>query len=1814
MAIGAREPAAVYRTGDRARLTPAGDLEFCGRADEQVKLRGYRVEPGEIESVLRAHPDVRDAAVALRDAGNRRPRLVGYIVPRAPAPGDGGAEFWPSVGPYQVYDAFLYDLMSTETERLDRYRAAFAATVRGRVVLDIGTGENALLARMCIDAGARRVYAVDVLEEACRKARELVREHGLTERIRVIHGDMSTVELPEPVEVCTQGIVGNIGSADGIVPVWNAARRCFAADCIPIPSRCRTMIAAVELPESLARRPVFGRLARDYAERAFERVGRRFDVRLCVRNLPADAIVSDAHLFEDLDFGGALAVTTRGHAEFRIRRDARVDGYVLWTVVTTSGDESVDYLRNQQAWLPVFFPLGDTGDSSGVAVREGDSITGNWTVASADGIHADYRIESGVPGPGGARDTCVYASPFDETAHNATAVHRALWRGDDISHRRPGDDAGIAGLRDWLAGRLPDYMRPADWVRMAALPRTPGGKLDRSALPDPTTRRDRAATCTAGLESELADLWQEILDVTDIGPDENFFDLGGDSIAAVRLTSAMQRMLDADVMLVGIFDAPTIGALAEYLREHHAAQVAARFAPGSPAPADARPVSGGERISAPLSFPQQSFWLLEQLYPDGGGGNEQFVIPLHGDLDIPELQRAWQALLERHEILRTVFTEVANEVRQVIEPPASTALPVVDLTGLPSDDRRARVKFAAASSRHRHYDLAAGPLIEATLYRLCADEHELVVDAHHIIADGLSIRILRDDLAALYGPAERPPLPPPAMQYREFAARQRADFDRDRLARQLAYWSGNLDGAADGTGLPRLGNGLRDARGHRQVSLSIEPALADSLRVLARESGATPFMALLAAFRALLFRYAGEPDIPIGSPVTCRGAGATRDIVGCMVNNVVFRNRVDGAGGFRDLLQTERAAALDAFANSDAPFEQVVEAVAPPRRFGRHPLFQVLFLFESGRRAVAHGSGVDFGLTTWPAERDSYWDLELSLSDRGPGGPIDGFFGYAVGQFEPQTAEVFPAQFLRWLAEVTRSPDVPLTRLPMLDAAASQRVVREWNDTTAVYPGASTLHGMFAAQARRTPDAIALIDAGADGRGPAGTLTYAELDRRAERLAGHLQDRGVAGGALVGIAAPASFDFVIALIGVLKTGAAYLPLDPAYPPSRLEYIARDAGVDLVLAAGGTAAAFDAAIRIVRLDDVVVSAPTASEERVAAGGDPDAAAYVLYTSGSTGQPKGAVGLHRGAANRCAWMWREFAFRHDDCFVLRTSPNFVDSVWEIFGALAHGAALKVLPPDTLRDPARLIDALASGAPVSHIVVVPTLLAAMLDIEPQLGRRLPQLRTWITSGEPLTPALLRRFGAAAPDATLLNTYGTSEVWDATCFDTREWDASGSRVPIGKPIANVRTYVLDRGMHPVPVGVVGELCVAGAGVGGGYRNRPELSAARFVRDPFGGTGRLYRTGDLARWLPDGNIECLGRIDEQVKLRGFRVEFGEIENALSGHAEVEGAAVDLRGDAAGEPALIAWVVVSRAAGGKPGLRGALRKSLSSTLPDYMLPAACVLIEQLPVTPSGKVDRRALPAPRPADFRAAGAPAASAPPRGATEKRVAELWCDVIGTERVGRDDDFFDSGGQSLSAARLLARLRAEFDVDIGLRNLFEDPTVAALAAAVDRRIDGARQGAGTGRDVARVSREADMPLSFGQERLWFLNELDPESPAYNIAFTIDITGTVDPRAMQAALDQLVARHEILRTTFPASGGRPRQRVQSDVRVGIVETDRAGLDDEAMNADLWRIAAGTFDLENGPLVRVHLEHCAPGQSRLVIVVHHIVSDGVSNG
>jgi amino acid adenylation domain-containing protein len=1180
---------------------------------------------------------------------------------------------------------------------------------------------------------------------------------------------------------------------------------------------------------------------------------------------------------------------------------------------------------------------------------------------------------------------------------------------------------------------------------------------------------------TAATHSALAAIWAEMLEVpaSALGPASNFFAQGGDSLAAARLLARLEETCGAALSLEDLFAAPTLAELA--------ALVEAAAGGGAPPPLPRLPEG-----PAPLSFTQRRLWFLHRLDPGNPVHNIAGGVRIEGCLDPAALAAALREIVRRHEPLRTRFAAATaaaagGEPTQVVAPPPSgVSLPVLDLAALPPHRAAAEATRLATALGRIPFDLDAGRLLRCALLRRGPDRGELVVALHHIAADGGSLAVLLRELAALCaaGAGRRPPsaadLPALPARYRDFAAWQRQTLRGEALAPLLAFWRQRLAGAPAALELPadRPRPPVLSHRGaHREALLP--RSLAAAVEALARRAGATPFMAVLAAFAALLCRYTGQEDLVLGAPISGRTRAEVEGLIGAFINNLALRLDTGGDPDFDRLLARVRQTALTAYAHQDLPFELLVDELGGVRDRSRTPVFQVLLVWQNAplqpvRLPLAPP------VTLLPRELDlgtARFDLALSAAPLGGGLSLT--FKYSADLFDAPTVERLAVHLRNLLAAAVATPWLPLSQLPLLAAAERHQLLLGWNDTRAAIDGDLGLYPLFAAQAARTPASPALVDG-------ALALGYGALDRRVRRLGRRLRALGVGPESVVGIAIERSAAMVIAALAVLEAGGAYLPLDPDYPGERLAFMVRDSGARLLLttratrprlgaalAAAGTAAWLDVDVDV----DVESEGPEAMGRRAgAADVQPLGAAYVIYTSGSTGRPKGVVIPHLGIVNRLAWMQRAYGLGDGDRVLQKTPFSFDVSVWEIFWPLLTGARLVMAPPGAHRDAGRLAALIAEHG-ITTVHFVPSMLQAFLDT-PGAAERCGSLRRVIASGEALSYGLKERCRAALA-ADLHNLYGPTEASvDVTFAPCAPGPGPGGRreVPIGRPIANTRIHLLDRGGRPVPAGVAGELCIGGIGLARGYLGRPDLTAERFVPDALGGMGeRLYRTGDLARHRHDGAIEFLGRLDHQVKVRGFRIELREIEAALERHPAVREAVALLRhdeddeggeGDEGGEssePRLVACVTLASSLAAPAGAE--LRAFLAASLPGPMIPAVFVFLPEIPLGASGKVDRKALArltaeAASPAAAAAATAADASrAVPRTPLERRLAALWEEVLGGAAVARDDDFFELGGDSIQAAMLANRLQHELGEVVHVMSLFDAPTVARLAELLRRR-----------------------------------------------------------------------------------------------------------------------------------------------------------------
>ncbi|MGW0853658.1 amino acid adenylation domain-containing protein, partial [Streptomyces sp. NPDC002624] len=1328
-------------------------------------------------------------------------------------------------------------------------------------------------------------------------------------------------------------------------------------------------------------------------------------------------------------------------------------------------------------------------------------------------------------------------------------------------------------LRSWLRDRLPAHMVPSAIVVLDVLPLTPNGKLDRRALPAPGHRPTAPGRAPrSAVEQLLAGVFAEVLGVDQVGLDEGFFDLGGHSLLGTRLIARARSVLGVELRLSDLFDAPTV----------------ARLAARVDAAGQARPALGRcERPgTVPLSFAQRRLWFLHRMEGPSGTYNIPLALRLTGSLDERALEAALADVVERHESLRTVFPSVAGvPCQRVLDPDAARPRLRVTETG----ERELPGRLAEAA--RQGFELSGEPPLRAELFRLGDEEHVLLLVVHHIAGDGWSTGPLSQDLTTAYAARSegtKPQWSPLPVQYADYTLWQRellgdGGVPDSLLNAQLAHWRERLAGLPDQVELP-FDRPRPEAMSYRgaQLPVRVDAELHEDLRAVARDGGASLFMVLQAGLAALLGKLGAGTDIPIGTPVAGRTDEALDDLVGFFVNTLVLRTDLSGDPTFTELLARVRSEALTAYAHQEVPFEHLVEALNPARTLAHHPLFQTMLTLQNAPSGTFDLPRLRVASDLVPTGT-AKCDLTFVLAEQPGGGGLSGVVEYSTDLFDAVTVTGIVERWLRLLRTVAADPGRRIGQVDVLSAEELRALLPAGRGAE---PPQHSLPALFERQARTTPDAIALTDG-------ATTLTYGVLNARANRLAHALIERGVGPEQLVALAFPRSAELVVAVLAVLKAGAAYVPVDPEYPAARIAYLLQDTRPSLLLT--NSQVEVEGVERLL-LDTTDLDGLPDTDPGITV--DPAQAAYVIHTSGSTGNPKGVVIPHRNVVRLFDTTRAQFGFGGDDVWTLFHSYSFDFSVWELWGSLLHGGRLVVVDHETSRSPGRFLDLLAHER-VTVLNQTPSAFYQLMQADaeaPDTGRRLA-LRTVVFGGEALEHARLTSWYERHPEDAprLVNMYGITET---TVHVTHAELGRTATAPgdIGTALPDLRAYVLDAGLRPVAPGVPGELYVAGAGLARGYLNRPGLTAGRFVADPFGPAGsRMYRSGDVVRRAEDGTLRYVGRADQQVKVRGFRIELGEIEAALAAHPEIAQVAVLARQDRAEDTRLAAYLVPAADTAPHPA---ALRAYLRERLPEHMVPAAFVALDALPLTVNGKLDHRALPAP---DLTTA---AASRAPRTAQEQILCELFAEVLGVPSAGVDDGFFELGGHSLLATRLAARIRATLGVEMPLRTLFEAPTPAALAAAL--RAAGPAQTA-----LARRERPETIPLSFAQRRLWFLHQLEGAGANYHISLAWRLSGDLDRRALEAALADVVARHESLRTVFPAVDGVPHQRVLdiAEARPGLPVhgTTEAGLP-----ALMAAARDRRFDLAAELPLRAALFALAPDEHVLHLVLHHIAGDGWS--
>ncbi|HCG1281086.1 TPA: non-ribosomal peptide synthase/polyketide synthase [Pseudomonas aeruginosa] len=1186
-------------------------------------------------------------------------------------------------------------------------------------------------------------------------------------------------------------------------------------------------------------------------------------------------------------------------------------------------------------------------------------------------------------------------------------------------------------------------------------------------------------------------------------------------------------------------------------------------------------VSSAERDR--LSYAQQRMWFLWHLEPQSGAYNLPSAVRLNGPLDRQALERAFASLVQRHETLRTVFPRGADD--SLAQAPLQRPLEVAfeDCSGLPEAEQEARLREEAQRESLQPFDLCEGPLLRVRLIRLGEERHVLLLTLHHIVSDGWSMNVLIEEFSrfySAYATGAEPGLPALPIQYADYALWQRSWLEAGEQERQLEYWRGKLGERHPVLELPtdHPRPAVPSYRGSR-YEFSIEPALAEALRGTARRQGLTLFMLLLGGFNILLQRYSGQTDLRVGVPIANRNRAEVEGLIGLFVNTQVLRSVFDGRTSVATLLAGLKDTVLGAQAHQDLPFERLVEAFKVERSLSHSPLFQVMYNHQplvADIEALDSVAGLSFGQLDWKS-RTTQFDLSLDTYEKG--GRLYAALTYATDLFEARTVERMARHWQNLLRGMLENPQASVDSLPMLDAEERGQLLEGWNATAAEYPLQRGVHRLFEEQVERTPTAPAL--AFGEER-----LDYAELNRRANRLAHALIERGIGADRLVGVAMERSIEMVVALMAILKAGGAYVPVDPEYPEERQAYMLEDSGVQLLLSQSHLKLPLAQGVQRIDLDQADAWLENHAENNPGIELNGENLAYVIYTSGSTGKPKGAGNRHSALSNRLCWMQQAYGLGVGDTVLQKTPFSFDVSVWEFFWPLMSGARLVVAAPGDHRDPAKLV-ALINREGVDTLHFVPSMLQAFLQDEDVAS--CTSLKRIVCSGEALPADAQQQVFAKLPQAGLYNLYGPTEA----AIDVTHWtcmEEGKDAVPIGRPIANLACYILDGNLEPVPVGVLGELYLAGRGLARGYHQRPGLTAERFVASPFVAGERMYRTGDLARYRADGVIEYAGRIDHQVKLRGLRIELGEIEARLLEHPWVREAAVL----AVDGKQLVGYVVLESEGG---DWRETLAAHLATSLPEYMVPAQWLALERMPLSPNGKLDRKALPAPE-----VSVAQAGYSAPRNAVERTLAEIWQDLLGVEQVGLDDNFFSLGGDSIVSIQVVSRAR-QAGLQLSPRDLFQHQNIRSLALAAKAGAATAEQGPASGE------------VALAPVQRWFFEQSIPNRQHWNQSLLLQARQPLDGDRLGRALERLQAQHDALRLRFREERGAWHQAYAE--QAGEPLWRRQAGSEEALLA-LCEEAQRSLDLEQGPLLRALLVDMADGSQRLLLVIHHLAVDGVS--
>jgi len=1853
----------MYATGDLARYNSDGTLECLGRIDHQVKIRGFRIELGEIEEQLVGHGAVKEAVVVAREDVPGDKRLAAYVVldsaeagPEQPQ-GDIQDE---QVSKWEmIFDSF-YDNTDLNAEQDSTFNISVwnnsytgepiprtemvewvdrtvdrILSLKPQRILEMGVGTGLMLFRLAPHAvsytGADFSQpALDYIQAQINTSQRSFSNVSLMQRTAdnftgIEPGSLDTVVLNSVVQYFPSGEY-LVNVLRGAVQAVRHGGRIFVGDVRNL-NLFELFHASVEMFRSE------GDLS---AAQLMQLVQKRMAYEEELLIAPEFFYALQQHLPE---ITHVEVRVKRGHYENEMTR-FRYDVILhVGAAAATLADQTIDW---QQAGMttqavrqllteqrPPVLALTGLLDKRVEAERKALELLASaeqeLTVeevrqalehAEMNGVAPEslyelaaelgYRLETFVSRTAeiGLFDAVFAAEDLDvwPILTEQEVKGRSLKEWTNTPAQAQQQAQKIAMLRRHLRECLPEYMLPSAIVVLDRIPLTPNGKTDRQALPVPdySAELDREYQPPRNPEEEVvADIFAQVLGIERVGIHDNFFEMGGHSLLATQVIARIRDACGIQLMMPHLFEAKTVAGVVQKMQA-----IEGTGQDMTIVPVDAL----GE---LPLSFAQQRLWLMDQLIPDHPVYNIPFVLHLQGRVEIEIVQRSLNEILRRHSALRTTFTHVEGTPYQVIQAERELIVSSVDFRSVADGERRERADAWMREEARKPFDLLQDLLIRAALVQVGEEEYDLFLNMHHIVSDGWSLWVLVQEFGELYpalAAGLSSPLPELPVQYVDFAQWQRAWLQGDVLEKQLAYWRGQLSGSLPILQLPTTRTRPTEQRYEgATVKFDLDEAIVTRLQALSQQTGATLFMTMLAAFQTLLYRYTGQEDMVLGSAIAGRNQRELEPLIGFFVNTLVLRTSLSGSPTFRELLNRVRHVCMGAFANQDVPFEKLVDELQPERNAGYSPLFQVMFVFENAPLTTIElpqlkvtPSLVDNGTAKF--------DLTLFVSEE-PGG-YKATFEYNSEVLDAEFMVEMSHQFQRLLQQIAVSPDQSVGRYDLL-SEADRQAYSVLHATDADFSTERTITQMFAAAVQQFPTRIALSSA-------EGELTYTELNARANQVAHMLLSKGLQQGEFVGILMERSLETVISLLGVMKAGGVYVPIDPDYPEDRIRYMVSDTQVPLVLTKTALVSQVDeymGGLTFVR--EVLVVDRDLSEYSVTDPADSlqaDDLAYVIYTSGSTGRPKGTLLAHRGVVNIVEWARDKYGYHEHDVTLEFATYSFDASVLETYQAILLGGRLHLLSATERLSIEEMAEAAARSQATS--LMLPTVVFKQMATQLTKAdyEKLATMRMIYVVGEALSGEVVRqwqrRFGTRI---LITNGYGPTEC---TVF-TAVYDVPGLvpeeqvNIPIGKPLAHYKIYILNEEMQLCPVHVPGEIYVETVALSRGYLNQPDKTAEAFVPNPFSDQpGALfYKTGDLGRLLPDGNIECLGRKDNQVKLRGFRIEMGEIEESMLQHPEVEVAATVVRQDGGGNTMLFGYFTTT----GATVSEAELKSLIGQKLPDYMVPSRLIQLAVMPLSPTGKIDRKTL-----TDMAKSEAVMADdrayIEPVSATEKRLADIWSELFKLDGIGLDDNFFSLGGHSLLAMQVVNRVRKHFGVHLELKDMFVAPTLGQLAAFVERM---AGEELATEATIQPVEQQEHYALSNAQKRLWFFFKFDKASTVYNVPMRLKIKGQLDVNLFDQALQQLVDRHSALRTVFLEIDGMPRQMIKpiSDVRLQVVDLRSYSLEQQLahIHEQTQACNAVPFDLTVGPLMRALLFQQEEEESYLYLTLHHIVTDGWSN-